>query len=322
MNVASLQMKWDDVGLFENHNGYRVLRMSSKCLSNLFIGTDENGYRCFLLFIQKDIVLNIRSSDKNKLELSYFPNKGIILIKLKDSDYNDLFNDLILSLYGKLKSISDSKEASQELALGFYKWSQFFEDSLSNKLSEEQIQGLLGELFVLIEYLKYSEPNSINSLLTAWKGLYDAANDFEFDSKNVEVKTKKESKPFVKISSEFQLEKEFDKGLELIIVTVKIDLAKGSSIHELVLEIIDLIRGNFGDISILYGALNQKGLSLEVLKQYNNYRYIVLKTELYDTSIEGFPKLSKSVIPNEVSNLKYNLRITQLTPFLIESKTY
>jgi len=146
--------------------------------------------------------------------------------------------------------------------------------------------------------------------------------DFEFDIKNVEVKTKKESKLFVKISSEFQLENTFDKGLELLVVSIRTDLINGKSLHDIIVMIIENIRKNMGDLSILYRALYQKGLSVENLKEYNNHRFIVLRTELFDASKEDFPKLSKSNIGNEISSLKYNLRVTQLHQFLIEEKKY
>lgn len=322
MNTDDLKLKWENIFSFENKKGYKALRISSECLSDLFIATDVDGYRCLLLFIPDKIDIKIKGADKDKLKLSYIDNKSIILIKLKDLDFIDLFNDLILSLFAKIKYISDPKEASQELIYTFYKWSDFFEDGLKNKLSEEQIKGLLGELFVLNEYLKDSVLSNINDTLASWKGLYDASNDFEFDLKNVEVKTKKESNSFVNISSEFQLEKEFDKGLELMVVTVKIDLINGKSIHDLLLQVIKNIRKYFGDLSILYQALNQKGLTIENLKQYNNYRFIVIKTELFDVAVDNFPKLSRSNIVNEISNLKYKLRVNQLDDFLIELKKY
>jgi len=322
MDIGSLKSKWDNIQSFQNKSGYKALRISSECICDLFIATDVDGYRCLLLFIPERIVIKIKGAEKDKLMLSYLDNKGIILIKLKDPDFIDLFNDLILSLYAKIKCISEPKEASQELIYTFYKWSDFFEDSFKHKLNNEQIQGLFGELFVLNEFLINSNPSNVNSFLESWKGPYDTTNDFVFDTKNIEVKTKIESKPFVKISSEFQLEKEFDKELELLVVSVKIDLINGESIYDLIIKIVKMVRENIGDLSILFHALNQKGLSIENLKEYNNHRFIVLKTELFDASKEDFPKLSKSNIENEITGLSYRLRVTQMDKFLIAEKKY
>ena len=85
-----------------------------------------------------------------------------------------------------------------------------------------------------------------------------------------------------------------------------------------------IIRGNcwIFDLSILYQALNQKGLTIDNLKQYNNYRFSVIKTESFDAGNDNFPKLTCSNIVNEISKLKYNLKVTQLDLFLIELKKY
>jgi len=322
MKKSELNAKWENIGSFKNKKGYKALRITGASIPDLFLATDENGYRCLLLFLPTKVDVKLKGTDKNKLLISFLPSKGIVLIKLKDFDFKDLFDDLILSIYSKINLISEPEKASKEFMTTFYKWSQFFEDSYRNKLGEEQIQGLFGELFILHEYLKRSNPSTINFTLSSWRGLYDAANDFEFDLKHVEVKTKKESKLYVNISSEYQLEKDLDKELELLVVSIKIDLTDGKSIHDMLLEIVKLVRANLGDLSILYQSLNQKGLTLKNLKQYNNHRFIVIKTESFDAGNDDFPKLSISNIVSEVSNLKYKLRVAQLDEFLIEMKKY
>ena len=275
MNKIELNSKWDNIASFKNKKGYKALRITGASIPDLFLATDEDGFRCLLLFLPKKVDVKLKGTDKNKLLISFLPSKGIILIKLKDFDFIDLFDDLILSIYSKINLISEPNHVSEEFIKMFYKWSLFFEDKRVKKLREEQIQGLFGELFVLNEFLKKSNRSRINSMLASWKGLYDAANDFEFDLKNIEIKTKKESNLFVKISSEYQLEKESDKDLELLVVTVKLDLIEGKSIHDILLEIVKLVRVNFGDLSILLQALNQKGLTVENLKEYNNHKFTV-----------------------------------------------
>lgn len=322
MDNNQIHEKWEKVSLAKKIKSFKAVRISSECLSELFIGVDSDGYRCLLMFLNNAIDLKKIGADKDKLSLSFLPKNRLIIIKLKDVNFLDLFNDLVLSIYSKVNLISDPEKASKEFITTFYKWSQFFEDSHRYKLGEEQIQGLFGELFILNEYLKKTNASTINSILSSWRGLYDAANDFEFGLKNVEVKTKKESKLFVKISSEYQLEKEFDKVLELLVVSIKLDLINGKSLHDMLLEIIKQVRENLGDLSILYQALNQKGLTVENLKQYNNHRFIVAKTESFNAGHDDFPQLSISNIPNEVSNLKYKLRVAQLDQFLIELKKY
>jgi len=320
MTIEELKKKWEDISSFKDKKGFKALRINSECLPDLFIATDETGYRCLLLFIPKDIIVKLIGTNKQKLHLDYIKDKNIVIIKLFNLDYLDLFNDLILSLYSKINNISDPNLYSKELILSFYKWADFFEDKIDSKLSFDEIKGLIGELFALKEFMKNA--SDTNSLLESWRGPYDTSNDFVFDSKNIEVKTRDELKSTIRISSEYQLEKEFDKGLELLVVTVKIDLIKGASIHDLLTEIASLVRKALGDLSILYKALNQKGLTVDSSKEYNNYKFEILQTNLFDCNRPGFPKLSKSNVPKEITHIKYDLRISALDNYLINEIKY
>ena len=199
---------------------------------------------------------------------------------------------------------------------------EFFDDKQNKRMSAEEIQGFFGELFVLNEAVIKTTNQNVNESLGSWRGPYDNTNDFVFDKKNIEVKTKQDSKSFVKISSEFQLDIEFDKGLELLVVSIVNDISHGKSIFDLLSKIIVLIREKQGDLTILYHALSQKGLTIDTVKEYNNHRFIVKKTTSYDCSKEDFPKLSISNIPEEITKLKYQLRTSALSDFLIEEKKY
>jgi hypothetical protein len=322
MDNNSLRLKWDNILQFKERKGYKALRLSSNCKADLFIATDIEGYRCLLLYLPSGTNIIVKGVNKDKLLLSYIDEKDILMIKLKDSDFVDLFDDLILSLYSKIVLFHEPDKASQELINSFFKWADFFEDSYNHKLSAEQIMGLFGELFYLNILLSDAIPSNVNSILESWKGPYDTANDFVLDAKNIEVKTKIESKPYVKISSEFQLEKEFDKGLNLLIVTIKTDLVKGESIYKLILKIVNRVRSNSGDLSVFYKAIGQKGLKVESSKEYNNHKFIVISTRFYDCTKIGFPKLSRSDLCDEISALSYKLRVTTLAKFLIEEKKY
>jgi hypothetical protein len=321
VNSKEIERKWLSIDV-KDITGFRYIRLDKNSKPEFNIGFNSDGFRCIILELPKGFSFDFNSVKKENLSISNIKKENYIVIELLNINYNDLFNDLLVSLYQKIKDITHAQDYSNEFVLTFGKWVEFFENDRNNQLSEEQIQGLFGELFVLNEYLKKSSRPTINSILASWKGLYDAANDFEFDLKNVEVKTKKESNLFVKISSEYQLEKELDKDLELLVVTVKLDLIEGKSIHDMLLEMVKLVRANFGDLSILFQALNQKGLTLENLKQYNNHRFIVSKTESFDAGKDDFPKLSISNIDSEISNLKYKLRVVKLDEFLIEAKKY
>ncbi len=180
----------------------------------------------------------------------------------------------------------------------------------------------MGELLVL--KLLIAEPGrpEINFLLKAWTGLYDKGNDFELESKNLEVKSKSPSAIDVKISSEFQLEVSPGKGLELFVVSLLSDFTVGIHISDLILEIKNLVQEYSGDNTILWKALSQKNINAKNVSQYDRYRFNPVNWVSYNCADENFPKLSKSNIPEEISGLKYTLRTNLLTSFIIEQKEF
>lgn len=322
MDIIALNSKWNDISQFRNNNGYDSIRVSEECIPDLFIAVDVDGSRCLLLFLPPNMDLKIKGSEKEKLTLSYIQEKEVIMIKLKDHEFFDLFNELIVSLYSKIHNIHEPNDYARELIESFYKWAEFFIDKLNQKMSIEEIKGLFGELFVLNQLLVEPKTSDINYVLESWKGPYGNTHDFVFDDKNIEVKTKDESSSHVKISSEYQLENEFDKGLELLVVSIKNDLVEGESIHDLIIKAIKNIRKQLGDTTILFRTLMQKGITTESSIKYNNNRFVVVRTNTYDCLIDDFPKLSLSNIPKDITHLRYDLRISALGDYLIEEKHY
>ncbi len=317
-----LKQKWS--GLSENPvtSGFRSLRISADCICELYLGVSKEGKRCLILSLPSNKHLDFKGIQKENLSIEYFGEKNLIVVQLTDSDFNDLFDDLVLSLYHGIKSISQVDEYSNHFIEAFYRWSEFFEDKKSDSLSEDAIKGLMGELLVLKSLITDPNRTEINFILNSWKGPYDKGNDFELETKNLEVKTKSPSGIDVKISSEFQLEVSPGKGLELIVVSLLSDFTVGINIRELIFEIKKLVQESLGENSIFWKALSQKNITAKNVSQYDKYKFKPLNSISYNCASDDFPKLNRSNIPDEISVLKYNLRTNLLTPFIIEQRDF
>ena len=322
MTSIELKQKWP--GLSENAviGGFRSLRISADCICELYLGVSKEVKRCLILSLPSNKHLDFNGIQKENLSIEYFREKNLIVLQLTDSDFNDLFDDLILSLYHGIKSISQVDEYSNHFIQTFYRWSEFFEDRQSDLLSEDSIKGIMGELLVLKLLITAPDRPEINFLLKAWTGLYDKGNDFELESKNLEVKSKSPSGIDVKISSEFQLEVSPGKGLELFVVSLLSDFTVGSHIGDLIWEIKKLVQESSGDNTILWKALSQKNITAKNVSQYDRYRFKPVNWISYNCADENFPKLSRSNIPEEISGLKYALRTNLLTSFIIEQRNF
>jgi hypothetical protein len=322
MTSIELKQKW--TGLLENPvtSGFRSLRISADCICELYLGVNKEGKRCLILALPYDKFLDFKGIQKENLSIEYFREKNLIVLQLTDSDFNDLFDDLILSLYDGIKSLSQVDEYSNHFIQAFYRWSEFFEDRKSDLLSEEAIKGIMGELLILKLLITAQDRPEINFLLKAWTGLYDKGNDFELENKNLEVKTKSPSGFDVRISSEFQLQASPGKGLELFVVSLLSDFTVGIHIRDLIIEIKKLVQESSGDNTILWKALSQKNITAKNVSQYDRYRFKPVNCISYNCGDEDFPKLNRSNIPEEISGLKYTLRTNLLTSFIIAKRDF
>lgn len=322
MTSFDLKQKWSGLNVNPVTIGFRSLRISADCICELYLGINSEGKRCLILSLPSNNSLDFKGVQKENLSIEYFREKNLVVLQLTDNDFFDLFDDLILSLYQGIKTLRHVDEYSNHFIQAFYRWSEFFEDKTSELLSEEIIKGIIGELLVLKFLINEPARPEINYLLKAWTGPYDKGNDFELENKNLEVKTKSPLGNDVIISSEFQLEVSHGKGLELFVVSLLSDFTVGVNINDLILEIKKLIHESSGDNTILWKALNQKSITPKNISQYDRYKFKPVDWVTYNCADENFPKLSRSCIPEEISGLKYTLRINLLKSFIIEQSNF
>ena len=316
-------LKWENLQKNSTEReGINALLAFTDCIPELFIGIDKDEKKCLILALPQPIKVQLNKIKKEKISIEYFKKSNYIIITLLIDSYSDLFNDLIFSLYNKIKNISNPNKYSNEFINSFFKWSNFFDDNISSRLSDEAIKGLFGELVILKDFIKESESINVNYYLDSWKGPYGNSHDFILNERDIEVKTKELTKLDIHISSEYQLESEAGKKLELQVLSVTFDTIEGLSLFELVNEIKEIVQRKSGEITILFDALMQKGLSLNNLHEYDNFRYSMSNIKVFDCSNPEFPKLVKSNISESIKNLKYNLSLNHLEKFILSETTF
>src|ERR1700755_2907757 len=104
MNTEDLEKKWKELNP-EKTSSFKSLRFSPDCIPDLFIGIDLAAIRCLILKIPKDHIVNFQSVARQNLSIEHYKETHWIILKLTSQIYADLFNDLIISLYEKIKSI-------------------------------------------------------------------------------------------------------------------------------------------------------------------------------------------------------------------------
>ena len=321
MKNMNLEKMWDRL-VYNGSSEFIFTRMDSVCIPELNLGLNSSLDRCLLLELPKDHSVDFQTTVRQNLTLTFFKDTDYIVLQLTDGTYYDLFNDLIISLYQKIYDLSNVAEYSKVFIQTFHKWSEFFEDEKTDRLTREIIKGLFGELLVLKSLVNSSSSSKINDALNSWKGPYDQGHDFVLDDKIIEVKTKDISKVEIGISSEYQLEKELDEKLELLVVSVESEPVNGISIKDLIHEIKNSIIDKLGDCSILLKAIRQKGLTYKNIPEYDNFKFKPINQIVYDCADDDFPKLVKSNTPEALNNIKYNIKISSLNKFIISEKEF
>lgn len=307
------------------HSGKNEFEFSSfdegKSEVPIFIGFNSKNNRCLFLELPMNTKVDFTNSVKENLSLYYFEDTKYIVLELTDNSYFDLFNDLILSIYQRIYNLTDIQKAIDTFVKMFYKWSEFFDDINSNKLSEDSIKGLWGEMFVLKNLIENTESKYLNDVLLSWRGPYNKGHDFEFENKSIEVKTKDVIKQNIIISSEYQLEIENGKDLELLVLSVEKDYLNGKSLSEVFNLIKEIISKRLGDLSIVLDALKQKNITAKNLFEYDNFRFKEIDEVVFNCS-EKFPCLKKSKLEQSIHSVKYSLNLNYLTEFIKSKKVF
>jgi len=326
MNELQLEDQWSKLKE-QKSSDFITLKIDANCKPDLNLGINSKKNRCLLLMLPKGFNIDFVGEAKENIKTSYNRKDNCIVLELLDGYYLNLFNDLIISLYFKINKIQDLKESTAVFISTINKWAAFLAKGRNNILTQEVIKGLFGELTVLNELLNASSMSNVNNALSSWQGPYDTNTDFIFDNKNIEVKTKNYDSSVVRISSEFQLDDEPGKKLELLVVSVETDNKLGADIESIILEIRERVLGLNGDVSLLFDALAQKSLFSSNLKDYALYKFTLKKHETYDCNMiienaEVFPRLTKSKLPDYIKKVKYNINLQELNSFIIAQKIF
>jgi hypothetical protein len=320
MNKEKIEKIWVDI-IHSGKGEFEYQLLSKQTIPQLNIGYNRKEQRCLILELPLKFDKAFQQFEKENLSLKYFSKERCLCIVLNDEYFKDLFDDLILSIYHKIFNISNPDEYSELFTRHFFKWSSFFVNKRNEALSKDDVKGLIGELLYLKNLLIDSKLH-VDDILLSWRGPYEDGQDFIFDFTDFEIKTIEKTKNNVRISSEFQLDSEKGKKIELVVISVEFDIENGISLKSITNEIKSIVLYKLGDNSIFIIALSQKGLTIGDLERYDIYRFKPILETSYDSSNDTFPKLIKSQLPEQINKLKYNIRLNLIEEFIINKKHY
>ena len=88
----------------------------------------RSGERCLILHEAAPIK---KAIDRERLCLRYDKEFPGLVLALSDNAYNDLFDDLISSMYEVVKDVASARHAVENFRAHFIKWATLFDSQYS-----------------------------------------------------------------------------------------------------------------------------------------------------------------------------------------------
>ena len=217
------------------------------------------------------------------------------------------------SLVQAIEGVQDEGNALKAIKKRYISWKSLFKKEKKEKLSNELIQGLFGELFCLYYFIlpKYGIEKAING----WSGSDNTSKDFSVDTDWYEVKTVGANTNTVKISSLIQLKSDYPG--HLVILKVERMSSEFSNGHSSVLDLINLLLDRIQNEELENNLMNKiaaRGISVdsdEIDKRFDSASFKIYAV------IEGFPRITDKEVPySEITEVEYSIAIPGIERYL------
>lgn len=281
------------------------LRCIAAHLSNSF----EFDTRAWNKF--RDIKIERLPDEKNK-------NKQFLVVMLLSNQHKDVFSTLCEDLLQKIADVTEESSLVQELITRLEKWHLLFEKLGRQGLSDEAQRGLYGELFFLRKFLKKS--TVAEYCINSWRGAEKAVQDFQYSDWAVETKTTSgKNQQKLQIASERQLDTSLVPKIYLTHLSLEVRENHGETLNDIVEELSDILSQSPAALSVFKLKLLEAGYFSHHYDEYEETGYSIRQENTYRIT-DDFPRITESMIPAGVGDVRYSLIISANESWLIDEK--
>lgn len=297
-----------------NNNQYK--RELDSDVLGVYSGTDEFGRNSLFVKLKNKPKLSFESSllvSKTTLRKDRF---WAFQVSLTDNNYFGVFRVLITDLVEIVSREKLQTLAERKLIQRYSEWQHLFEQVRKERLSDLQIQGLIGELYFL--NFKLIPFIGIDRSISSWLGPEAGNRDVQLENTWFEVKTKSVNRDSVVISNKNQLISD-QEGFLTIISVEKTSEMNSNSYNLLTLNklIMEQIFNKENERRYLEKLAKMKFVPHDIYKEHSydvkNIQYFLVN--------KNFPRVE---IPNDGSiiNLKYELNLPKINDFEKEEEEW
>lgn len=317
--------KWNEL---DNENEksensvYSKLLLDINAPCNFYVALDTvNNLRILIIETNPDILLP-KYIYPDIIGLEIYPKlingKTRIFIKVIDSRFNELFENLCTDLVSDACNTISPNKCIDKFFYKLHIWKDFFKNISIKTLTKNSAQGLFGELYFINNLTKYDF--DLTEVIKNWTGPSGEEYDFKMEKASVEIKTTKTRTSIVTISNLIQLDNAKCENLFLVQFGVELQTIKSSNSLSLP-EIIDEIRQKIVDTLILR-IFDQKLIaSGYVDNSFDDLNFIIVEKNYYEIN-DNFPKLTMLNIPKGIKSAKYTLDLDFCNEFSINENAF
>lgn len=304
------------ISKFSSQTGSNAfLRIDNTHLLDIYVGFDTNSNYSIMLISD---IEPTKLSSSTIITIEIFQRKDLrwsTVISLVQTQYLDLFYQVCYDLIESSRVHRNIITGQSFFFERYKKWQNLLKRTRKGLLSNQEIKGLIGELYFLKNILFKSL--SYKDAIESWTGPERLKQDFILEDIWFEIKSTTSSSSSIRISSIEQLDVKKSGYLVVIALdkTSSLDHDK-ITINKLYEEICFLLdteqmRLDFDNKLFDFGYINRK--------EYDNETYRFININYYIVN-EFFPKLLKESIPSEIIEAVYELSLPGIENYRVLGK--
>lgn len=240
-----------------------------------------------------------------------------VSIKLVVKEMSKVFSPFCDDVVSAIAVARTDLEAIAALLDRFSYWRRLLASVDGTDLSQGEAMGLFGELWVL-RTIVY--PVMGQRAASSWRGPNREDRDFMVDGTGIEVKTTGTAEPStIHIASEDQLDESTLDSLYAVVI--KLDALRegaGETLVEAVAETRALLSGEAR--AVLDDGLHSYGYLDADEEHYQSVTYAIRSVFAVKVG-NGFPRLKRSMLPNGVGSVQYQLSTSACDPWKVPLQT-
>jgi hypothetical protein len=289
-------------------------RVANQCWN--FYWAKNSDSQCLLILkhnvnpFPKTLLPKLRGLEVRNFEAGDGGSSSLI-VSLLDSTQRDIFHRLCIDVVESVGRVKVQEEIVTVFLARTWRWHYLLAGGRDGKLSSEEQKGLIGELKVIDELLL--SVLSARDAMMAWTGPSGSPKDFVVGRISIEAKAGRGgARPFVSISSEFQLDTEGVDALFLHVVELGV-APTGANDAFSITEAASRIRGriaiNEPDVLDLFDSkLFEYGFRWE--DSYEECMWLEGDSKIFEVR-DTFPRIESKDLRPGVGYVRYSIGLKE-----------